>query len=219
MKYTDIIWDWNGTLLNDTELCVRCINTLLARRDLPQLSAERYREVFGFPIREYYQRIGLDFEKEPFEALAVEYMEMYQPQSLSCKLYEGAAETLVLLKEKGMRHILLSASDTGYLAVQLACYPELSGMFSRIMGLDNIHAASKTALGEMLAAQEDLSSALAVGDTPHDAEVAKAMHVDCVLVACGHKDRKSLLACGVPVLESVRQLPMFLDNGFLNGYG
>lgn len=209
MKYNDIIWDWNGTLLNDTELSIKCINTLLKRRSLPLLSAEQYREVFGFPIREYYQRIGLDFEKEPFETLAVEYMELYQIRSLSCKLYEGAAETLALLKEKGVRHILLSASDTGYLSAQLACYPELAGMFSRIMGLDNIHAASKTALGRLLAAQEDLSSALAVGDTPHDAEVAKAMNVDCVLVACGHKDRKSLLACGVPVLESVRQLPEF----------
>ena len=61
MKYTNIIWDWNGTLLNDTELSIKCINTLLKRRSLPLLSAEQYREVFGFPIREYYQRIGLDF--------------------------------------------------------------------------------------------------------------------------------------------------------------
>ena len=51
-----IIWDWNGTLLNDIELCVLTINELLERRNLTLLSVEDYREVFSFPVKNYYQK-------------------------------------------------------------------------------------------------------------------------------------------------------------------
>ncbi len=29
-----IIWDWNGTLLNEVQMCVNCMNELLGKRNL-----------------------------------------------------------------------------------------------------------------------------------------------------------------------------------------
>ena len=214
MKYHTIIWDWNGTLLNDLQLCLWCINTMLGKRGLPLLDTESYRRVFGFPVSRYYQRIGLDLEREPFADLAEEYMALYQPNSLSCPLQEGAAETLRALQVQGIRQVLLSASNKSYLMEQLASHPELDGVFSAIWGIDNIHAAGKTDLARALAEQEDLSCALMVGDTPHDAEVARAMKTDCVLLCCGHKDAASLHACGVPVLRCVPDVPFFVKESF-----
>ena len=46
-----VIWDWNGTLLDDAVLCVEVMNVVLARRKLPPLTAERYADRFRFPVR------------------------------------------------------------------------------------------------------------------------------------------------------------------------
>ena len=74
-SYKGIIWDWNGTLLNDTKLAVESMNKILLKRGLPVLTVERYKHVFTFPVRDYYQSVGFDFDKEPFEIPAMEFIE------------------------------------------------------------------------------------------------------------------------------------------------
>ena len=100
-EITTVIWDWNGTLLDDVELCMESINRLLREHRLPQLDHERYQRVFQFPIIEYYRKAGFDFEQESFESLAHRYMSYYQPRSLSCSLYEHAQDALAHLRDKG----------------------------------------------------------------------------------------------------------------------
>ncbi len=77
MRYDHVIWDWNGTLFDDVELVVDIMRGMLARRDLGEFDVERYRELFTFPVRDYYARVGFDFEREPFEELAVEFIDAY----------------------------------------------------------------------------------------------------------------------------------------------
>ena len=69
-RYTHIIWDFNGTILDDVQLGIRCVNTMLSKRGLPVLpDVEAYRQVFGFPIEAYYRRLGFDFEKEDYHTV------------------------------------------------------------------------------------------------------------------------------------------------------
>lgn len=70
-KYKCLIWDWNGTLLNDLQLCVTVMSDMLKGRDLPLLTAERYREVFGFPVKDYYVKLGFNFGIESFEIISI----------------------------------------------------------------------------------------------------------------------------------------------------
>ena len=82
-----ILWDWNGTLLDDVELCVDALNRLLVSFGYPQqYSLAEYREIFGFPIEDYYVRAGFDFSKDSFADLAKRYMEDYNPRSAACSL-------------------------------------------------------------------------------------------------------------------------------------
>ena len=62
MKYESIIWDWNGTLLNDVRIAIDSINYLLLDRKLVPLTLERYLEVFTFPVQNYYEQIGFDLK-------------------------------------------------------------------------------------------------------------------------------------------------------------
>ena len=45
MKYKNVVWDWNGTLLNDVKVGVNTLNDMLGRRGLPLLSVEDYKEL------------------------------------------------------------------------------------------------------------------------------------------------------------------------------
>ena len=49
--YRHFIWDWNGTLLNDAWLCVDIINSMLEERGIERVTAERYAQIFGFPLK------------------------------------------------------------------------------------------------------------------------------------------------------------------------
>ena len=66
-RYSHILWDWNGTLLDDAWLCVDVMNSMLTERKLQPLTLQRYRDIFSFPVKDYYLLLGFDFEKEPFE--------------------------------------------------------------------------------------------------------------------------------------------------------
>ena len=68
MKPSLVLWDWNGTLLDDVALCVDALNRLLRIYHYPQqYSLAQYREIFGFPIEDYYIRAGFDFSKNSYK--------------------------------------------------------------------------------------------------------------------------------------------------------
>ena len=74
MKYQYVIWDFNGTLLDDVKLCFDLLNKMLSKRGFETVTIEKYKEIFRFPVKEYYRLAGFDFEREPFEVTAVEFI-------------------------------------------------------------------------------------------------------------------------------------------------
>ncbi len=210
LKY--IVWDWNGTLLDDVPVCLAVENGLLERRGLPPLTAERYREIFTFPVRDYYQAAGLDLEREDFQAVAQEFVEEYNRRARSCGLCPGAQEALERLRETGWRQIIVSASEQGALAEQTEnC--GISGFFEAILGVGDVLASGKAGLARGYFRKQGVDGAQAVfvGDTVHDWEVAQEMGCRCVLVAGGHQSRARLESTGERVLESLRELPQYFE--------
>ena len=53
-KYDHVIWDWNGTIIDDAYLCVEVMNQVLKNRDLPLINISSYRKNFCFPVKKYY---------------------------------------------------------------------------------------------------------------------------------------------------------------------
>lgn len=204
-----ILWDWNGTLLDDVDLCVDALNRLLARFGYPQrYGRAAYREIFGFPVQAYYARAGFDFGKDSFDELAVSFMEDYIPASAACPLLDGAAEALAAFEAMGARQVILSASPLPTLERQV----EERGIrtrFDRLLGLGDIYAKSKVELGLRYLAESgfDRDKAVMIGDSVHDFEVAQALGVRCVLQAAGHQPPAVLRATGAPVAEDLRAVP------------
>lgn len=188
MRYKYIFWDFNGTIIDDVDLCLDLLNEMLEKRNLPLVSVEKYKHIFGFPIIEYYKRAGLNFENESFESMAVDFIKEYQPRSYQCSLYKGVVEALSSFKDAGIKQVLLSASEINNLKDQVNHF-NLNSYFDEILGLDNIHAKSKVEIGNRFMENNhiDKSLCLMIGDTIHDKEVADSLGIDCILVASGHQ--------------------------------
>lgn len=207
LNYTNVVWDWNGTLLDDAWLCRDIMNGQLVARGLPSLSMERYGAIFGFPVKTYYERAGFDFSTEPFEIPAREFIAVYEARRHEAPLREGVVGVLEQLRVAGIRQHLLSAYSHDSLSSIVAAHG-LTGYFDTLAGIPDVFAASKLDRGLELAAAiaGPGHSALLVGDTDHDWEVAVEMGIDCVLIPAGHQSPERLQACGVPVLQSLEAL-------------
>ncbi len=202
-----IFFDFNGTLINDVDLCLNLLNELLSSQNKENIALEKYKNIFTFPIIKYYEAAGIDFSIESFDSLAIKFIQKYQPQSLLCGLYEGVIETLEYLKKKNVKLYVLSASEKNNLIEQCKHY-DIVKYFDEILGIDDIHAKGKVdiALKFMENSKIDPKDALFIGDTLHDYEVAKAMNVDCRLVSCGHQSKEKLLQAKVIIYEDIRGL-------------
>lgn len=206
-KYQHIIWDWNGTLLDDVELCVSIINTLLVKRNLQPVSLDYYREIFSFPIIQYYEKLGFNFSQESFESIGTEFILDYEKNRHQCTLMDDATKTLQRFVQLGYTQSILSASKQDYLLDAIEGYG-LTSFFMEINGLDNHYASSKVDIGLAFMARNQLDSRtiLLIGDTMHDADVAKALGVECCLISNGHQSQTRLATCGVPVVDSLSAL-------------
>lgn len=109
IKY--IFFDFNGTLLNDVDLCLELLNGLLRGQNKKEVTLEEYKNIFTFPIEEYYRRAGIDFNIESFQSLSLKFIKEYQPRSLECGLYLKVYETINKLRELGYHTYILSASE------------------------------------------------------------------------------------------------------------
>ena len=210
-RYTHVIWDFNGTILNDVRLGISCTNRMLSERGLPVIPSEdAYREIFGFPIDDYYARLGFDFEKEDYDTvLAPQWVAMYLAGEPTCPMNRGVEETIAAVAALGVTQVLLSATKEEQLLAQLARLG-ITDSFSEILGLDNIHARSKRHVAEAWMQNHPHARPLFIGDTEHDADVARAVGADCVLFTGGHQSAARLSACGFPMIPSIGGLLDYL---------
>jgi len=210
-KYRHIIWDWNGTLWDDTWLCVEINNHMLQRRRLPEITVDTYRDTLCFPVVDYYCQLGFDYENDPYDRLAEEFIAEYEQRRFECALHEGARVLIQTLHARNIPQAVLSAYQQDTL-LQAVDYFGLTPFFNDIIGLDDIYAAGKVENGRKYIAGLDLapSEVLFIGDTIHDFEVARAMGVDCALLAIGHNSRSRLDSCGVPVLDAIDELHTYI---------
>ena len=210
-KYSHIIWDWNGTLFDDAWLCVQVVNRLLSERGLQTITPDQYEQTFGFPVIDYYQRIGFNFDIEPFERINTAFISEYEQRRVECSLRPGASIALDNICRVGISQSILSASKQAYLEKAVHQF-DIRDHFISISGLDNHHAAGKLdiALNWMNKTEINPSDILLIGDTIHDYEVAQRTGAACILIYSGHQDVARLAACGVRIIQNFSELSKIL---------
>ncbi len=212
--YKHIIWDWNGTLLDDTALCVDVLNGLLAARGRGPISIDDYRVNFGFPVVHFYEYLGFDTDGDSFADVSKAFIEAYEARWLDeVRLHPDAPEILDALTEAGLTHSILSAAHEKTLAFGVRHFG-LAGHFTGLAGTDNIFALGKEARGQAWVAGLEWApqEIVLVGDTLHDLEVARAIGTGCILLTHGHHTPERLARTGVPLAHSLGELPALLGD-------
>ncbi len=207
-----IIWDWNGTLFNDSWLTLACINALLEKRGRSPLTPERYERIFTFPVINYYKTLGFDFDRESWEEVAAEFIDLYEKRRCECALQPDAVAALKESGKRGLSQSLLSAYKERTLR-EIVAFFHLEGFFLQVKGLNDHYARSKVESGKQLMAQLPCEPAevVLVGDTVHDYDVAQAIGAACVLIPCGHQSREKLARCKAPLVDSLKEFLALLN--------
>ena len=209
-----IFWDWNGTLMDDVDFTHGCLNWMLENHGYPQrYDLAQYRELFRFPIEDYYRLAGFDFSRHPYPMLAEHFMTHYNAGVDTCPVMAHAVDTLTELARRGWKQAVLSASRRDYLIEQVAARG-LQGFFTELLGLADIYGVSKVQLGTDYLRRTGIDPAhcVMIGDTQHDAEVASAIGAKCVLYTGGHQSRALLEAACPHVIDDLALLPDLLES-------
>lgn len=183
-----IIWDWNGTLLDDVGHAVNVMNTLLKEHNLPVIDRNYYRTIFDFPVYNYYQTLGFDFKKESFENLCHRFVDRFMQGFHALPLFPEMKSVLLQLHHEQMTQSVLSATDQENLDSMISHF-ELNNIFHYVCGIKNKLAESKAKSGHELIKKSNIakSNTVIIGDTLHDLEVARELGIDAILITHGHQ--------------------------------
>jgi phosphoglycolate phosphatase-like HAD superfamily hydrolase len=204
-----LVWDWNGTLLDDFDLTVAATNVAFASCAGPTITGDDHRRQFRRPVVAYYAEVlGRPVDTEEFGRLDGIFHDHYHAGLEECRLAEEAEQALARWSlESGGSQSLLSM----WFHDNLVPYVDQFGLtrhFARVDGLRSRVGGGGKAdyLVEHLRAL-DLTGpdCVLIGDTLDDAAAAEAVGARCVLVTGGFTDRERLVATGLPVADSLTE--------------
>ncbi len=211
MKFDYIVWDWNGTIVNDAWVFVDVMNFFLKMKGLPQTSLDDYKKNFGFPIQNYWKTLGFKFNNKEFNLLNKSFIEEYQKRIFLPKLQPGVVGLIKKINKLKIKQFILSASENSLLHKSVGFY-RINYLFEDVLGVDNLNAVGKISLAKYLFKKNNLhlKKTLVIGDTKYDLDVARALGCMALLVSHGHIEHKRLSDLNVPLVRSVEEIEKFL---------
>ena len=206
-----IIWDWNGTLLDDIDICIDTINALLSKYKKKSISKESYKNLFTFPVQNYYNKLGFNNSLENFKQIANEFISEYNSRLPSCQLFPGVKENLHYFSELGYKQTIISAMEQGIL-IKSVQDKGIEDFFQSILGLSNNLADSKAIIAKKFVEKSNLDPKKTwfIGDTSHDFEVSQECGCNHVLIANGHQNYERLTSITEAVVKKLSEVKDFI---------
>lgn len=204
-----IVWDWNGTLLDDNHAVVAAVNTVCGHYGRDHVDLDQWRAVFDRPLlRTYEEVLGRSLDERDWAHIDAVYHEAYRELLHTCGLADGVPTVLHEWARAGRTQSLLSMWFHEEL-VPLVSEFGLDPLMQRVDGLrpGTVGGGSKAEHLERHLAdlRLDPSEVVLVGDVADDANAAARVGADCVLVTTGVMPRGKLRATGFPVVDSVSE--------------
>ena len=200
-----VVWDWNGTLVDDHLAVVAAINEALATVALGPIDSEVFRTHFTRPVERFYERVaGRPMRPGEWRALDEAYHHSYAAAVDRLQLAPDARAALAAAEAAGLGQSLLSMwrhQDLVALVERLG----IGRFFVRVDGLRVPGGGTKTEhlVAHLEALGVDPAAAVLVGDTLDDLAAARAVGAGCVLYDGGSHHRAALEATGAPVVETL----------------
>lgn len=207
-----IVWDWNGTLLNDVDININIVNKMLKASNIRTISKEYYRSIFSFPITEFYISLGFKVNESPslFFDLVRTYNKLYHERLFSGSLFPNVKQTLQHLKESKVQQIILSGQNQTDLDKQVD-YFSVRDYFELVKGSEQKDASDKKEqLAHILNCKKLAhKETMIIGDTVYDWALATSFGMPCVLFSHGHQNEQIVSQTSARVFPSISK--GFLD--------
>jgi phosphoglycolate phosphatase-like HAD superfamily hydrolase len=211
-----VVWDWNGTLLNDNHAVLAAVNEVCAGFGRGQLTWDEWQAAYARPMRlSYEQVLQRTLDDEEWAQVDKLYHDRYDALLHTCELAVGTHDALRAWTDSGRTQSLLSMWFHSRLTPTVDQYG-LTQYFTRVDGLPGeIGGGSKAdSLIRHLGDQQlDPTAVALIGDVVDDAHAAQAAGTQCVLVTTGAMTREALQATGAPVTNSIAEALQLLDAG------
>ncbi|WP_327315452.1 HAD family hydrolase [Streptomyces sp. NBC_01235] len=203
-----IVWDWNGTLLNDNDAIIGATNAAFAELGLEPLTLERYRALYCVPVPKFYERLmgrlPTDAEWEVMDEIFHRY---YAEHRVRCGLTEGVVELLTGWRSAGHSQSLLSM----YVHEELVPLVRGFGIEPHFVRVDGRTGPSGGSKAEHMVrhlkalAGIEPTRTVVIGDAADDAVAALHVGARAVLYTGGSHSRASLEGVGVPVVDTLEE--------------
>ncbi|MDE2030112.1 MAG: HAD family hydrolase [Alphaproteobacteria bacterium] len=217
-----VVWDWNGTLLDDTDLMLVCVNIILERMNRAPITMERFRETQMKPLKNFYLAVGVD-EKDIPHVLEQErtlFHDHYEPMAIGAPLRDGATDLLAALNTHGTAGVIVSNHITGEI-IRLLKQHDIHHHFDEVIAYESRGVQFREPKGEKLhayIAANGLNDAdgIIIGDTVEEMEIARALGMASVAITGGIQSESRLRAAHPDhIVHSLHELkPVFQERGF-----
>ena len=211
---THLVWDWNGTILDDIQAVIGATNAAFAEIGLEPITLERYRALYCVPIPVFYERLmGRLPTDDEWVVMDECFHRHYTERRVGCGLTEGVEELLAQWRLAGCSQSLLSMYGHDQLVPVVRAYG-IESHFIRVDGRTGPSGGSKALHMERhlaaLAAQGggggiSAERTVVIGDAVDDAVAAAHVGARAVLYSGGSHSRASLEAVGVPVVDTLAE--------------
>jgi len=199
-----VIWDWNGTLVDDLPVVVAAVNTSLAAIGEGPIDSDRYRDHYTRPVRRFYDGLlGRPVDEEEWLTIDGTFHRAYVATLHQVPLARDARAAVDLVATSGSTQSVLSMWWHRDLVPEVERHG-LSRYMVRVEGNNGTAGATKTKL--LLSHLENLGAGIepvVIGDATDDARAAQAAGVDVVLFDGGSHHEDELRSFGVPIARSL----------------
>lgn len=208
MKYSAIIFDLDGTLLNTLEDLMDAANYALAQYGYPARTLDEIRRFVGNGVRNLMQRAlpegaAVSIFEEILSAFRSYYTAHCEDKTHA---YEGVLELLRHLKDSGCKIAIVSNKlDSAVKELNQTYFSDyVQAAIGEKEGIRRKPAPDmvENALSELNASKKET---VYIGDSDVDIETAANAGLDCISVSWGFRDAEFLRKCGAAVIADTPQ--------------
>ncbi len=205
-----ILWDFNGTVMDDMGASAGAVNAMLQKRNLPLISEEWYTKHLIMPLEAFYESVGFDMQKERIEEVSAEFQQ--ECKKFPRPVFPEVREALAQFQKAGYRQLLFSSLYHDLLIAQ-AQERGVADYFEGIVGRQDRSLGGKEAAVQAYLEQHHIepNQVLIVGDLTTDADMARYVGSPCALICKGHQHREILETTDAYVLDSAAELAALLE--------
>jgi phosphoglycolate phosphatase len=211
VKYRLLVFDWDGTIIDSAATIAECIRDASRELGLEVPDRDRASHVIGLGLHDAMRIAVPGLPAQRYPEFVASYRKHFLARKDSMQLFDGMRELLSGLSEKYLLAVATGKSRQG-LDRDLE-FHNLKPLFAASRCADETnpkpHPAMLLEIMEEL--QTDSKSALMIGDTSHDLEMARAAGVDALAVTYGAHPEQGLRECGpLTCVADVKSLDAWL---------